>query len=616
MKKIVIVCLAAATLAAMAAYTINGSYNSTFGYLTGQDASGNYVSAFGAGAAGYSTGSTRSTFVGAASGVNAYYPTDCVGIGYRTLRGANSCDSCVAIGARTMTDSTGCSDCVFIGRQRDEETWSGRSDMTWINGQIIAYPGRLAIHDQPLAEQDESMDEATHDWRYYDDGWRLPTIDLETIETNGEYKTRLTLRADDVRMDAGTFDGRMFTNLENVVYVSDGRAATNAAGVVRTLMGLSGGEWFVSANGSDSNDGQSVSRPKATLDAALSLAGENDVVYVLAGRYAWPQFYATNSVAPKRVHIVGIGGAENVVLDASLIGQGGYAVMSGDTKLPYVIGVTLRGGESSLNIGRGAISSSGMGMLTTIVFEDCIFEGMDTTVKSNHSVWEYCWLFRCRVRDCIFRTTNTGNFYTIFGGAWVYDSVLDFETGGPINLAGKVSFDNCFIRCGELHKPMCYNGGSYAGWGSDNPRFLDCTLVVSNVYDSGLGTYRGCLVGVGTGAGVAPTSLPIAEGTLATNAQTVADAIGTKYRPAESDSAMYFLGFNSRHDRCIRDASIKSVLDTITNVTGAVVFSGTAYTLMSTAGGETARLDAQARMDAVLDAWTNGVQRVTVDEEE
>ena len=599
---------------AFAADIINGNYNTSGGYQSGYAASGEFMCAFGATSAALSTGGSKTAFFGTASGAYSWYGIGCAALGHFSMNGASNCTECVAIGPGAMAGASSCYRCTAIGPDVGTD-WRNRSDVTWINGQIVAYPGRLAIHDQPLTEQDESMDEATHSWMYYDEGGRLPTIDLETIETNGEYKTRLTLRADDVRMDAGTFDGRMFTNLENVVYVSDGRAATNAAGVVRTLMGLSGGEWFVSANGSDGNDGQSVSRPKATLDAALSLAGENDVVYVLAGRYAWPQFYATNSVAPKRVHIVGIGGAENVVLDASLIGPGGYAVMSGDEKLPYVIGVTLRGGEPVLNTNTGAMAS-GMGMLTTIVFEDCIFEGMDTTVRSNHSVWEYCWLFRCRVRDSIFRTGNTGNYYTIFGGAWVYDSVLDFETGGPINLAGKVSFDNCFIRCGELHKPMCYNGGSYAGWGSDNPRFLDCTLVVSNVYDSGLGTYRGCLVGVGTGAGVAPTSLPIAEGTLATNAQTVADAIGTEYRPAESDSAMYFLGFNSRHDRCIRDASIKSVLDTITNVTGAVVFSGTAYTLMSTAGGETARMDAQARMDAVLDAWTNGVQRVTVDEEE
>ena len=207
MKKIVIVCLAAATLAAMAAYTINGSYNSTFGYLTGQDASGNYVSAFGAGAAGYSTGDTRVVFVGAAAGVNTYSAVDCAGLGYRALRGATSCEGCVAIGTRAMADANDCRNCVYIGQQDEyAQGLNGRSDFTWINGQVIAYPGRLAIHDQPLAEYDESADPATHDWRYYDVNARPPTIDLETIETNGEYRTRLCLNADEVVITNGVVE--------------------------------------------------------------------------------------------------------------------------------------------------------------------------------------------------------------------------------------------------------------------------------------------------------------------------------------------------------------------------------------------------------------------------
>ena len=207
MKKIVLVCLAAATLAAMAAYTINGSYNSTFGYLTGQEASGNYVSAFGAGAAGYSTGATRSTFVGAASGVGAHSPVDCVGLGYRTLRGSTGCDGCVAIGARTMTDSTNCYNCVCVGRQRDDEAWSDRSDMTWINGQIIAYPGRLAINPSPLAETDESEDPATKDLHYYSTDAKPPVIEMtEVATTNGEYRTRLCLNADEVVITNGVVE--------------------------------------------------------------------------------------------------------------------------------------------------------------------------------------------------------------------------------------------------------------------------------------------------------------------------------------------------------------------------------------------------------------------------
>ena len=200
MKKIVLFSLAAAALAAMAAYTINGSYNSTFGYLTGQDASGNYVSAFGAGAAGYSTGSTRATFVGAASGVSAYYPTDCVGIGYRTLRTSSNCTECVAIGSGAMSGARSCQHCVAIGPDVTID-WSYRYNLVSINNQVIAFPGYMALHPQPLVnEQDEGLDSVSHtsDWRYYDDNGNRPAIEFRTVNDGTTDRTILSFNADEV----------------------------------------------------------------------------------------------------------------------------------------------------------------------------------------------------------------------------------------------------------------------------------------------------------------------------------------------------------------------------------------------------------------------------------
>lgn len=130
--------LLAAAPAADAAETVNGSFNTSLGYLAGKDASGERTTVMGAGAGGEMTGANRTDLVGAGAGVRSKGLVDCVGIGYRALRGSTNMENVVAIGKRAF------------------ENRSGVSDATWINGQFYAEGGEFFIKPDPATPDEDA----------------------------------------------------------------------------------------------------------------------------------------------------------------------------------------------------------------------------------------------------------------------------------------------------------------------------------------------------------------------------------------------------------------------------------------------------------------------------
>ena len=98
MKKTILIACLAAALALFAAEKITGDYNSTLGYLAGQNATGDRVTAMGAGAAGASKDNSKSTFFGAAAGAYSSNVVNSVAIGYHALKGASNVTDSVIIG--------------------------------------------------------------------------------------------------------------------------------------------------------------------------------------------------------------------------------------------------------------------------------------------------------------------------------------------------------------------------------------------------------------------------------------------------------------------------------------------------------------------------------------
>ena len=600
--------------AAFAAAVIQGEYNTACGNQAGYEASGSRVTALGAQAAAMSSGNEAVALIGLGAGLYSGDLYSCVGIGGKPLRDAHNNSDCIAIGRWALANSYNCTECVFIGRGDEDVTpMRNRSYVTWINGQIIVQPGHIAIHDTPLSEQDESMDESTHDWHYYGQNAEPPLIELREEDNDGITQKHLYLRADKIHLEPNAVRDSMFTNIATAVYVVNGRASGITAAQAEAIdRATTGAEYYVSAaTGNDANDGLSVATAKATVNAAmLAATNAGDTVCILAGRYAWPQYYAQKDGVPHWLNVVGIGGPDRVVFDASL-NEPGTAILRGgvdEAVLSRFTGITFKGGD--IPESGSALDHTYAGCFGFIQFNDCVFEDMDLTTRYGRAVWEVCILNACKVVRCSFKAAGTGNWNSLFADTVAFDSVFSFRSDAGVPLSHFGYFENCYIECGELYRMMSGSTDSIFG----NPCGLrDCTLVVSNVLNVGSADRLwGCLAGIGTNA--PPSGFTVAEGTVLTNMATVAGALLDDLRPAESNIGMYFMGYGSRHDRCIRDASVRAVLDTITNLTDAVVFGGTAYTLMSAAGGDAARIEARARLDAALRSYTNQVEQAEGDD--
>ena len=256
MKKIFTIAVFGMVLGAHAANPIDGSYNTSLGWIAGLNANGEKATAVGAAAAAEATGITRTDFVGAGAGSYSDGLTDCVGIGFRSLAFGTNMNSVVGIGRDA-----------FLGRK-------GLSKATWLNGQFVAYGQNNSI----LRKGNPNIADTNAPIRYADGV--------------------LTLQADRIVVKGETTDGEGFAGLESP---------------------LTGYDLYVDpVNGDDSFVGTSSTTAKRTIDGAYAAVTNHDMtICLLPGEYASPGGAGSdgNTYPPYRVHYIGAYGKERTIID-------------------------------------------------------------------------------------------------------------------------------------------------------------------------------------------------------------------------------------------------------------------------------------------------------------
>ena len=285
MKHIFTIAVFGMVLGAHAANPIDGSYNTSLGWIAGLNANGEKATAIGAAAAAEATGITRTDFVGAGAGSYSDGLTDCVGIGFRSLAFGTNMNSVVGIGRDA-----------FLGRK-------GLSKATWLNGQFVAYGQNNSF----LLKGNPNIADTNAPIRYADGV--------------------LTLQADRIVVKGETTTGEGFAGLESP---------------------LTGYDLYVDpVNGDDSFVGTSPTTAKRTIDGAYAAVTNHDMtICLMPGEYASPDGacggYDTNEY-PMRFHLIGAYGAENTVINGE--GQRGY--WGCNYLFSSVEGCTLRGFTSA-----------------------------------------------------------------------------------------------------------------------------------------------------------------------------------------------------------------------------------------------------------------------------
>ena len=224
MKKIFTIAVFGMVLGAYAANPIDGSYNTSLGWLAGLNANGEKATAVGAAAAVEATGITRTDFVGAGAGSYSDGLTDCVGIGFRSLAFGTNMNSVVGIGRDA-----------FLGRK-------GLSKATWLNGRFVAYGQNNSF----LLKGNPNIADTNAPIRYADGV--------------------LTLQADRIVVKGETTDGEGFAGLESP---------------------LTGYDLYVDCvNGDDAFAGTSPGTAKRTIDgASLTITNHGTRICLLPGTY-------------------------------------------------------------------------------------------------------------------------------------------------------------------------------------------------------------------------------------------------------------------------------------------------------------------------------------------
>lgn len=502
------VALCAAALAAGAAETVNGSYNTSLGYLAGKDASGERVTVMGAGAGGEMTQASRTDLVGAGSGVRSQGLADCVGIGYRALRGSTNMNNVVAIGARAFENRTGV------------------SDATWINGQFYAEGGTFFVKPDPaMPDEDAPI--------YYSGG---------SLYLNAGH---VYLRGGASRI-AGTNGMDSAETGGYAVYVSQSR-------------------------GNDYNDGLTEETPVKTLDRAYQLAKDDDVVGVFAGTYTYPRSYCTNSYktgASKRIRMHGIDGAARTAMvrgagdryDGKIVGcMNAWTTFSGWTfrwvkpyfrnnaTMPYLY-VRFRDcvfdGLVSTNAYYASTWNVCMLENCSIVGGTFVHGGQENAdfYNLNPSVFADSVLSGVIVDGCALANGLHVGMIVHYENCW-----LDFAGDGGVFQLGDQTSGNFGFRPAGVDSTVLVEAlrGPNSTDGGIRNVFLSPTRFV------------GCLVGID-----GFTNLVNVTGSVVTNYAAVAAALdwGTRRASREADRRMYFCGYGAAAERKTKDAVAEEVM--------------------------------------------------------
>ena len=515
--KLVASALAAVCIGTLyAAYTINGNNNSALGSMAGQWSTGAKVTAVGAGAYGQAENSNGSTFVGTASGVFGNSLNECVGIGHRSLRRATNCTGVVAIGQGAMENASGVT-----------------TNATWINGQIFACGDTLWLKDDPAtADEDAPI--------YYSGG-------------------NLYLNAGNIYLRGGATGIEITDSSGNAV-----EAARNAC------------DYYVSmAAGNDFNDGLTPQTPFATLDKALSVATNRQIVGVYPGRYPFPAFYnnTKNTGAARPIRLVSLSGASKTVLDHALGGANDGRLVGCMNTWTRFDGFTISGCKESSMADYKFLFS---------YFRNCIFENITTTNRSVYGVFGVSVLENCTVRNCTVVNQGNNSSWPGLSPSVFCDCILDgcvvslsSPSSSRINLSNMSYLENCFVEADYIHSLETYRWLTSSNFGTTSG-MRDCTLIAENVtYPNGWaesitynGTHysnpaiicNGCLVGVD---GMEKNPGLHVE-TVVTNAQTVANALdGGTLRATDDYFDFRFFGYGSKNDRLTKNSIAREVLSSL-----------------------------------------------------
>ena len=319
-------------------------------------------------------------------------------------------------------------------------------------------------------------------------------------------------------------------------------------------------DFYVSqATGSDSNPGVTTNAPFKTIDAALSAATNGQSVGVLAGYYAYPEFYALADYrkgAPRSIALFALDGSDATFIDASLVAEPKNARIVGciNSTRSLFDGFTFMGCKPSVSAGK----------FTPYLyahFRGCVFERIDTTNQNAAATWGLCVLERCLVRNARIigiggngvDSPSAGN-PTLFDGCTVLDCVVGFENDGPnLSISCSSYLENCFISGGSIRSldVLPRNG------------FVDCTLLISGVgfpngwSDAGWWDaddvwhvsmpppLDGCLVGID-----GYTNTYFVTDTYVTNFAGGASLIDPRtLRVADTNLMAYYYGYGARADR-------------------------------------------------------------------
>ena len=304
---------------------MTGDFNTWLGYIAGINADGERSTVQGAGAGGEATGLIRTDLIGAAAGAYSSRLTDCVGIGYRALRGASDMSDVVAIGAGAFSNRT------------------GLTRATYINGQFVAYG-----QNNTFAVKANRNTPDTNAPIYYADGV-------------------LNLNADEIRFNGAT-------------------ASTGGTGGSTSAPSLAGFDLYVDCvNGDDSNAGTTPGTAKRTIDGAYAAVTNHDMtICLLAGVHASPTAGSNgDDYAPYKVHYFGAYGKEATIIDGEL----SRVFWGSSTAFTSVERCTIRNARGRLNRPRFAglyfydcaidISggSSGYGFFSCVI-EKCLISGV------------------------------------------------------------------------------------------------------------------------------------------------------------------------------------------------------------------------------------------------
>ena len=398
-----------ATLVAHAANPIDGSYNTSLGWLAGLNAIGDRATVMGAGAGAEATGINRTDFVGAAAGAFSDGLTDCVGMGYRALRCATNANEVVAIGRDA-----------FAGR-------TGLSKATWLNGQFVAYGQNNSF----LIKGNPKVANTNAPIRYADGV--------------------LTLQADRIVVKGETTTGEGFAGLESP---------------------LTGYDLYVDpVNGDDSFAGTTPGTAKRTIDGAYAAVTNHDVtICLMPGEYASPGGKGADGqdYPDFRVHYVGPYGKEKTIIDggaerlffgcsSAFTSVEGCTIrnMRGRVNRPRFFGLYLY--DCAVDISGG---STGYGFASCVI-EKCYIYGTAYFASDSSRIFSGFFM-QCDVFDTVVDitpTTEAGRTPSM-----IYASYLEnvfIRTNGAVRnfgaasdpytsvLGNHISMKDCTIICAE-----------------------------------------------------------------------------------------------------------------------------------------------------------------------